>query len=74
MTEKKNAKIAMQRISRAIHAATITVKGLDINIRFAGATTSFDNDRTPDLESFLKVAEKDHNELLIRLRNIQELY
>ncbi len=52
----------------------ITVNGLDLKIRFAGAVTAFGENQTPDLDTFLKVVENDHNELVIRLKNVRELY
>ena len=74
MTEKENAKIAMRRILRSLHDGLITVNGLDLKVQFAGTVTSFDEYQALDLESFLKVVENDHNELIIRLKNIRELY
>jgi hypothetical protein len=74
MTKKENAKIAMRRILRSLHDGPITVNGLDLKVQFAGTVTSFDENQTPDLESFLKVVENDHNEIIIRLKNIRELY
>jgi hypothetical protein len=74
MADKENAKIAMRRILRSLHDGLITVNGLDLKVQFAGTVTAFDENQTPDLESFLKVVENDHNELIIRLRNIRELY
>jgi len=74
MTEKENAKIALRRLLRSLHEGPITVNGLDLKVRFAGAVTAFDENQTPDLDTFLKVAENDHNELVIRLKNVRELY
>jgi len=74
MTEKENAKIALRRLLRSLHDGPITVNGLDLKVRFAGAITSFDGNQTPDLDTFLKVVENDHNELVIRLKNVHELY
>jgi hypothetical protein len=74
MTEEENAKIAMRRILGALHGRPITVNDLDLKVQFAGTVTSFDEDRTPDLKSYLKVIEDDHNEFIIRLQNIRDLY
>ncbi|MHA2218002.1 MAG: hypothetical protein ACXACY_18865 [Candidatus Hodarchaeales archaeon] len=74
MTGKEKAKIAVKRILKSLHAEPISVRGMDLKVQLAGAVTSFDNNQSPDLESFLKIAENDHNEFLIRLRNIQDLY
>ena len=74
MTEKENAKIAMRRILGSLHGHPITVNNLDLKVQFAATVTSFDEDQTPDLKSFLKVIENDHDEFIIRLQNIRDLY
>jgi hypothetical protein len=74
MTEKENARIALRRLLRTLHKAPITVNGFDIKVQVAGAVTSFNGDKTPDLDTFLKVVKNDHNALVIRLKNVQELY
>ena len=74
MTEKENAKIAMRRILGALHGAPITINDLNLELQFAGTVTSFDIDQTPDLKSFLKAIENDHDEFIIRLQNIRVLY
>jgi hypothetical protein len=74
MTEKENAKIALRRILGSLHDGPITVNDLDLDVQFAGTVTSFDEDQTPDLKSFLKVVENDHDEFIIRLQNIRDLY
>jgi hypothetical protein len=74
MTEKENARIALRRILRCLHEAPIRVDGFDLRVQFAGAVTTFNGNKTPDLDTFLKVVESDHNELVIRLKNVHELY
>ncbi len=74
MTEKESAKIPLRRLLRSLHDTPITVNGFDLEVQFAGAVTSFDGNKSPDLETFLKLVENDHNELVIRLKNVQELY
>jgi len=74
MTEKEGAKIVVRRLLRSLHETPITVNGFDLKVQFAGAVTSFDGNKSPDLDTFLKIVENDHNELVIRLKNVQELY
>jgi hypothetical protein len=74
MTEKENAKIAMRRILGSFNGGPITVSGLDLEFQIAGTVTSFNEDQTPDLKSFVKVVEHDHDEFIIRLQNIRDLY
>jgi hypothetical protein len=40
----------------------------------AGSVTTFDKDRTPTLNEFVKRAESDIFDMVVRLRNIQSIY
>ena len=73
MTEKENARIALRRLTKSLHDGPITVNGFDLKVQFAGAVTSFDAYHTPDLDTFLKIVENDHNELVVRLKNVHGL-
>ena len=74
MTENKNAKIALRRLLKILQAKIFQVNDLSFSVRFAGFVTSFDVDETLDSASFINNAENEHNEFLVRLRNIQDLY
>jgi hypothetical protein len=74
MTEKMNAKVAMSRILKALHAQRFVIKGIPLTVKFAGAVTSFNHEQTPDFESFVSLAENEHNDFLTRLRNVHDLY
>jgi hypothetical protein len=74
MTEKENAKIVMRRILRSLHESSIKVNNLNLKVQLAGMVTSFDGDQSPDLKSFLSIVENNHDELIIRLQNIRDLY
>jgi hypothetical protein len=73
MTNEKNAKIALKRIIRKLHAAPFIINNIPIVVQFAGAVTSCDHDLTPDLQAYLSVAENNHNDLIFRLKNLQNL-
>ena len=73
MTNETKAKIALNRIIRKLHASPFIIKDLPIFVQFAGAVTSFNDDLTPDLQSFLSAAEYNHSELIVRLKNLQDL-
>ena len=73
MTEKKNAKIAMQRILGSLHNGSITINDLDLEVRFGGTVTSFDENQAPDFKSFLEIVEKEHDEFIVRLQNIRDI-
>jgi hypothetical protein len=74
MTDKRNARIAMSRLLKHLHAKSFSINDISLSMKFVGAVTSFDIDDTPDLSSFIHAAENEHNDFIIRLRNIQDLY
>ena len=74
MTENPNAKIAMSRLQKGLQAESFIINDFLFSVKFAGVVTSFDVDRTPDFTSFIRTAENGHNDFLIRLKNIQDLY
>jgi hypothetical protein len=74
MTEKENARIVLRRLLRCLHEKPITVNGYDLKVQFAGAVSSFNGNKTSDLDAFLRIVENDHNEMVIRLKNVHELY
>ena len=74
MTENQNAKIAMSRLLKGLQTKSFLISGYSFSVSFAGVVTSFDVDRTPDLISFMRIAENEHSDFLVRLKNIQDLY
>ena len=74
MSENPSAKIAMSRLQKGLQAKSFIINDISFSVRFAGDITSFDVDRTPDFTSFIRTAENGHNDFLIRLKNIQDLY
>jgi len=74
MTKKISAKVALNRILKILHTRSFNIKGIPLKVKFGGIVTSFDHSQTPDLDSFISTAENEHNEFLIRLRNVQDLY
>ena len=74
MTDNRNAKIAMSRILRGLNSKNFVINDISLSVKFAGTVTSFDAAETPDSASFIQAAEKEHNDFLIRFRNVQDLY
>jgi PleD family two-component response regulator len=74
MTTEKNAKAAMRRILKNIHDVDYSIKETPVGIKLAGTITTFDKDRTPNLNDFVKRAESDIFDMVNRLRNIQSIY
>jgi len=73
MTDEMGAKLALRRINRALKTREFIIKDIPFEIHFAGAATTFDHERTPDLKTFIKAAQEDLKNLLTRLSNIQML-
>jgi GGDEF domain-containing protein len=74
MTSEKNAKAAMRRILKNIHDVDYSIEETPVVIKLAGTITTFDKDRTPNLNDFVKRAESDIFDMVNRLRNIQSIY
>ena len=74
MTENENARIALRRLLKSLQAKNFQVNGLSFSVRFAGYVTSFDVDERQDSATFINNAENGHNEFLVRLKNVQDLY
>ena len=74
MTDEKDAKTAMKRVLNKMQAQKFIINDIPIKAQFAGVATVFDHEQTLDLESFVKKVENAHNDYLIRLKNVQELF
>ena len=74
MTTEKNSKAAMRRILKCIHGVAYSIEETPVVIKLAGAVTTFDKDRTPTLNDFVKRAESNIFDMVNRLRNIQSIY
>ncbi|MGB7918541.1 MAG: hypothetical protein WCF40_00645 [Desulfobacterales bacterium] len=74
MTTEKNAKAAMRRILKGVHDVDYSIEETPVVIKLAGTITTFDKDRTPNLNDFVKRAESDIFDMVNRLRNIQSIY
>jgi len=73
MTDETGAKLALRRINVALKNREFIIKDIPFEIHFAGSATSFDHGRTPDLKTFIKATQEDHQNILTRLSNIHML-
>ena len=73
MTTEKNSRAAMRRILKGIHDVDYSIEETPVVIKLAGTVTTFDKDRTPTLNDFVKRAESDIFDMVNRLRNIQSI-
>jgi GGDEF domain-containing protein len=74
MATGKNSKAAMRRILKGIHDVEYSIEETPVVIKLAATVTTFDKDRTPNLNDFIKRAESDIFDMVNRLRNIQSIY
>ncbi|WP_459922088.1 hypothetical protein [Desulfatiferula olefinivorans] len=74
MTDADDARLALRRILKTIHSNLIRVKGVPLEVRFAGAVTSFEKDVTPTLKDVIRMAEHDIFDMVQRIKNLQTLY
>ena len=61
-------------ILKGIHDVEYSIEETPVVIKLAATVTTFDKDRTPNLNDFIKRAESDIFDMVNRLRNIQSIY
>ena len=74
MTIESESKTAMRRILNVVHSAELAIGDHELKVKLAGTVTTFDHQRTPNLEKFVQLAETEIFDMVNRLRNIQSLY
>ena len=73
MTEGGNAKVALERFSKALKSIALRVNGIPFDIQFAGVATSFDPENMPTLKALVKVAQNDLQVMATRLTNLSRM-
>lgn len=71
MTTGENAKIALERISTSLKSQEMVVNEIPFDINFAAIVTPFDEEKTADLKTLVKVAQTDLKNLADRVSNRQ---
>lgn len=66
MTTGDNAKIALERISKALKSREMVINEVPFNINFAATVTPFDMEKTVDLKTLVKKAQTDLKNLAER--------
>jgi GGDEF domain-containing protein len=74
MTAGIESRKAMRRIFKEVHELKYEIEGTHLAVKMAGSVTTFDKDMTPTLKDFVKRAESDIFDMVLRLRNVQSLY
>jgi hypothetical protein len=74
MTIDREAKLALRRNLRLLHARPIVVNGIPLNVRIAGAVTDYDIDKSLDRGEFVRLLSEDLTKTIHRVKHIQELF
>ncbi len=74
MTMQSDAKLALRRTMRLLHSDPIEVGGIPLTVKIAGVSTTFDADRMTDGSVFMQAMSNELTEMVIRVKNIQELF
>jgi hypothetical protein len=59
---------------RLLHSDQIEVGGIPLTIKIAGVSTTFDADRMTDGSVFMQAMSNELMEMVVRVKNIQELF
>jgi len=74
MTMQSNAKLALRRTMRLLHGDPIEVDGIPLTVKIAGVSTTFDPERMTDAKAFMQAMSNELTEMVVRVKNIQELF
>jgi hypothetical protein len=74
MTKQSDAKLALRRTLKLLHGDPIEVDGIPLTTKIAGVATSFDAERMPDVSAFVKAMSNELTDMVVRVKNIQELF
>jgi hypothetical protein len=73
MTEAGNAKLTLARITNELKMREFVVKGIPFDIVFAATVTPYDAARTPDMKTFVRLAQTELKNIADRIANIQSM-
>jgi hypothetical protein len=74
MTIQSDAKLALRRTMRLLHGDPIEVDGIPLAVKIAGVSTTFDPERMTDESAFMQAMSNELTEMVVRVKNIQELF
>ncbi len=74
MTMQSDAKLALRRTMRLLHGDPIEVDGIPLTVKIAGVSTTFDPERMTDAKAFMQAMSNELTEMVVRVKNIQELF
>lgn len=73
MTPARDAKLALKRAMKGMHANPFDLAGTQLDITLAGTATTYQKARTPDQDAFLEALSADLVEMATRVKNIHAL-
>jgi len=73
MTKENDAKRALQRNLRMLHAEPYRINEVSVKMTVAGVTHDFNEDLTPTVKDFVNKFSTELLNMVIRLRSVQEL-
>jgi len=71
-TMHKEARLALRRCLKALHAEPITINGVLVTVKITGAAIGFDAEETSDINALLKALWSQLGEMALRVKNIQQ--
>jgi len=74
MTDGSNAKLALNRCLKKLHASPLNVDGTPLEIRLAGVAIAYDFIRTPDAGSFVQTLINELVQMERRIKNLQTFF
>ena len=74
MTMQSDAKLALRRTMRLLHGDPIEVDGIPLTVKIAGVSTTFDTEQMADGKAFMQAMSNELTEMVVRVKNIQELF
>jgi hypothetical protein len=73
MTDAANAKLSLVRITKELKLREFIVKEIPFEIIFASVVTPYDSERTPDMKTFVRLAQTELKNIADRIVNIQSM-
>ncbi len=74
MTKKEKARKAMGRLLKIIHEERYIYDDIPLTVRLAGAVVPYDSDLITSVNGYVDRIESDLNDMLTRLKSVQNLY
>jgi len=71
-TVHREARLALRRCLKVLHAEPITINGVLLSVKITGAATGFDAEETSDINALLKALWVQLGEMALRVKNIQQ--